>query len=281
MSTNHVMRNAAIVSALLLASFGSKSFAAGPIIDLSSITATMDNGTAKNSSGNVYGNTWYALGYNTASNTTGLATGLINGQTDPLSTYLIPTPTLGANNALMLDTSTKAGTITLGKALPLDAISFAGSSGNGAGTLVPTLHFSDGTSDAYTNKLSLGDWFNNTPIVETSKGRIAVDATTASGLFNNVGANNPRVVAANLTLNAADQNKFVTSIDLSWTGGANTHTAVFGISGDFTGLGHFSPIPLTSSSFNEAIILIPEPATLALFGLGAAGLLICFRRKNS
>jgi len=279
MNKNHVMRNAAIASALLLALFGSKANAAGPFVDLSTITATMDGGTAKN------GNTWYDVGVNTSSNTTGLVTGLISGQSDPLSTYLIQ-PAKG-NNVLMLDSANKSGTLTFQRAFPLDGLSLAGSSGNGTGTITNTiLHFTDGTTSAYNNKLGVGDWFGNTPIVETAKGRIQVDATTASGLFNNVGANNPRIVSTNLVLSIADSAKLITAIDFSWTGGTTTHTAIFGVSGDFTGSGHFTAIPLAPGSFNQDVIVgasevVPEPGTLALLGLGAAGLFVGCRRKKS
>ena len=65
-------------------------------------------------------------------------------------------------------------------------------------------------------------------------------------------------------------------------------TALFGVSGDFTGLGHFSAIPLAAGSLNQDIIVgasevvVPEPSTIALFGLGAIGLLVCcYRRKRS
>jgi len=272
------MRNAAIVSALLLSSFGGNVLAAAPFYDPSTVTATMDGGTAKT------GNTWYEIGVNTKSNTTGLVTGLISGQTDPLSTFLVQ-PANG-NNVLMLDNATKTGTLTFAKALPLEALSIFGSSGNGAGTLMPTLHFSDGTTDAYTNKMALGDWFNNKQIVEVANGRINSGGFDSVGIGTLASPGNPRLLSTNLVLSAADQAKFVTAIDLSWTGGSTTHSAIFGVSGDFTGLGHFSAIPLAPSSFNQDMIVgvsevVPEPSTFALLGLGAAGLLVGRRRKNS
>ena len=60
---------------------------------------------------------------------------------------------------------------------------------------------------------------------------------------------------------------------------------IFGISGDFTGLGHFSAIPLDAGSFNQDIIVglqeVPEPGTMVLLGLGAVGMLACVRRKRA
>jgi hypothetical protein len=272
MNTSHVTRVAAAAAVLLAVQFSHKALGAAitGIDPRSTITATMDAGTG------LTGNTWYEVGVNTSSNKTGLVTGLVNGQTDPLSTYLIP----GAvgDNALMLDTGTKTGTLTLGRALPLAGFSFAGSSGNGAGTLTPTLHFSDGSTDTLPS-VSVGDWFNNSPIVETAQGRIDVVANS----FNNVGAANPRVLAIDESVPTADQSKLVTSIDLSWTGGSTTHTAIFGLSADVTGLGHYTAIPVTG--FNRDIIVglkeVPEPGTLALFGIGALGLFIVSRRKSA
>jgi len=259
---------------LLAAPLTDRAFAAAvPIDPRIAITATMDGGTAET------GNTWYEVGVNTAAPATGIRTGIIVGQTDPLSTYLFEPAT--GNNALMLDNNAKSGTLTFLKPLSLSGLSLSGASGNGTGTLVPTLRFSDNTSSTLGG-VTLGDWFNNVPRVQTTQGRI--DAVGNS--FNNAGADNPRVLASNLTLSAADAAKFVTSIELAWTGsGANTHTAIFGISGDFTGLGIYSAIPLNASSFNQDIIVglqeVPEPGTMVLLGLGAVGMIACYRRKRA
>lgn len=266
------MRRTTLIAALLAAPLINQTFGAAIAVDpKTTITATMDGGTAKS------GNTWYEVGVNTASPSTGLRTGLVAGQFDPLSDYLFEPAT--GKNALMLDSGTKLGTFTFNRPLSLTALSLSGASGNGTGTVVPTLRFSDNTTSTL-GATTLGDWFNNTPRVQTTQGRIDAGANT----FNNAGADNPRVLAANLTLSAADQAKFVTAIDFSWTGsGANTHTAIFGVSGDFTGLGHFSAIPLDASSFNQDIIVglqeIPEPGTLVLLGLGALGMVACCRRR--
>lgn len=273
MKSYHGVQRTALVAALLAAGLTNNLLgAAVPVDPKTTITATMDGGIAKT------GNTWYELGVNSAALTTGLRTGIIAGQTDPLSTYLIQ-PAMG-NNALMLDNANKTGTLTFDRALPLTALSLAGGSGNGAGTNILTLHYSDGTSSTLA-PVTVGDWFNNNPRVQTTSGRIDVGANT----FNNAGQDNPRVLAIDESVPGADQSKLVTSIDLSWSGGANTHTAIFGVSGDVTGIGHFTAIPLSGSSFNQDIIVgiqeVPEPSTLALLGLGAAGLLACYRRKQS
>lgn len=235
----------------------------------------MDGGTAKT------GNTWYEVGVNTAAPTTGIKTGIVAGQADALSSYLIQ-PATGPN-ALMLDNATKSGSLTFNSPLTLAAFSLAGSSGNGSGNVIPTLHYADGTSLALASK-PVGDWFNQTPIVVTAAGRIDAVANT----FNNAGSANPRIISVAYTLSASESAKAIASISLDWSAtGANTHTAIFGVSGDFTGLGHFSAIPLKASSFNQDMIVgatevvVPEPGTLALFGFGAAGLALARRSRRA
>lgn len=271
MNTIKLFRQAVLVMALVHGPSLQQAFSqAVPVDPKTTVTATMDGGTAKT------GNTWYEIGVNSAAPNTGIRTGLIDGQTDPLSTYLIQ-PVTG-NNALMLDSAAPSGRLIFSRPLSLTGLSLAGSSGNGRGTNILTLNFSDGSSNTL-GPLTLGDWFNVEPRVQTASGRINAENNT----FANVGDDNPRILAVNTELSEADAAKLITSIDLAWTGsGGNTHTAVFGVSGDFTGLGAFSAIPLDAASFNQDIIVglqeIPEPGTMVLLGVAAAGLLI-FRKR--
>jgi len=271
MNKSQLFGKATLMSAVLGASIASTFGAAVPVDPKTTVTASMDGGILKT------GNTYYQLGVNTASPTNGIKTGLIQGQTDPLSTYLIQPAT--GNNALMLDTNRSSGTLTFNKPFSFTALSLAGASGNGTGTNVMTLHFTDGTSDTLA-PVRVGDWFNNEPRVETAHGRIDV----GSNVFNNNGEDNPRILAVNTTLSEADAAKFITSIDIAFTGSApNVHTAVFGVSGDL-GLGHFTAAPLAAGSFNQDVIVglteVPEPGTMALLGLGAAGLLASYFRRR-
>ncbi len=274
MNTFRILSQACLASALAPVLLGSAAHAAAvPIDPRTVITATMDGGTAKT------GNTWYEVGANTAAPATGLKTGLVAGQTDPLSTYLFQPA--GSPNALMLDNAAKSGSLNFNFPLTLAAFSIVGASGNGAGSVTPTLHFADSTTSVL-GSATVGDWFNNEPRVQTVAGRIDVVGNT----FNNVAADNPRIPSVSYTLSAADAGKALTGISLDWTGGATTHTAIFGVSGDFTGLGHFSAIPLTPTSFNQDMIVgavevgIPEPGALTLFGLGALGLMLASRRRQ-
>lgn len=261
-----------ILSALpLLAATGAWA-AALPVDPRTTVTATMDGGTAKT------GNTWYEIGVNAAAPTTGVRTGLVAGQTDPLSTFLIQ-PATGPN-VLMLDGANPNGGFTFNSPLTMAAVALVGASGNGAGTVVPTLRFADNTTKTLS-ALTVGDWFNNQPRVETVSGRIhAVD-----NAFANVGQDNPRILSVSFTLAPEDAAKPIAGIDLSWTGGATTHTALFGVSGDFTGLGHFSAIPLNVLNFNQDVIVgaieaIPEPGPAAVLGTGALALLVLAQRSR-
>lgn len=238
------------------------------------ITASMDGGTAKN------GATWYEMGVNGAAPQTGIQLGIVPAEWDPLSLYLFqPADQL---NVLMLDSGSRTGSMTFTRPISAVSLSLAGASGNGTGTNTATLRFQDGSTTT-VGPFTVGDWFFNELRVQTADGRINIFGNS----FANVNSDNPRILPINYTLSEADQLKFLTSVDFSWTGsGANTHTALFGISADFTGLGHFSPVPMTAGSFNQDVIVglseVPEPGALSLFGLGAfAALVARLRRKAS
>ncbi len=247
----HIIRKLALPCAFIAAGMSTASFGAGvlPIDPSTTVTATMDAGTG------LSGNTWYEVGVNGAAPTTGLQTGLVYGQTDTNSSYFFR-PAEGYN-VLMLDSATPSGSIEFTSPEQLYAFSLAASDGNGSATLKFVLNFVDGTSDSITNKITVGDWFNNTNIVQTTLGRISVSSPSA---WNNVGgtlaSGNPRVLAINVPVPAADQTNPIVSIDLFFTGsGSSTHTAIFGVSGDATGSGHYSPIILDPSNFNQDIVV--------------------------
>jgi len=189
----------------------------GTTFGTSGITATMDGGTT------LAGNTWYELGQNVAAPTTGVPMGqMVASASDPSIVYTMQPAT--ARHVLMLDNGggNTTGRFTLASPSTLSNVSFLTSSGNGAGTVTATLHYSDGTPDATGLTFTSPDWFNNPANIAI----IAAGRISAAG-YNNVNTANPRLYDA--TIANPNPGNPISSIDLSWTGGANTHTAIFGV----------------------------------------------------
>jgi hypothetical protein len=203
------------------------------------VNATMDNGTI------VGGNTWYARGQNTSAPTTGLPMGTtFAGASNPNSAYTLRAADVA--NAILLDGEFITRTLTLATPTRFTALSFLTSSGNGQGNLTVTVNFADGFAPVTGLMVPSHDWFNNTVTVAYfAAGRMDMTNFT----YNSVNSQNPRLYERVVTLPAAAGDHPISTIVLAWTGGPNTHTAVFAVSG--------TPIP--------------EPATLALatLSLGA------------
>lgn len=189
------------------------------------ITATMDGGTART------GATWYETGFNTAAPTTGLPMGTTFTSAANPSTQFTLRPSAGTN-ALMLDTASNSGTLTFANPGLFSTLSFLMSSGNGAGTLALTANFTDSTTAALGN-ITAPDWFNSNPVALAANGRVNNDAATQPA-FDSVNSGNPRLYQVDLALPAAATTKQIQSISIAWTGGANTHSTVFGVSGSPT-----------------------------------------------
>lgn len=274
-----MMKPAQVLQVVILAGALAFSFAnntlggvVGGVNLTNTITGSMDGGVTK------VGNTWYERGANFTNLASGIQLGLVSGQLDPFSDYLFQ-PAIG-NNTMMLSTNRTTGSLLFQRPVSVVGLSLAGASGNGTGTNVLTLKFSDATTSTLT--AIVGDWFNNTNRLQTSNGRFDIFNNT----FNNMNSDNPRVYAVNLALSQADQSKFLTGIDFSWTGSSTrTVTAIFGVSGDVTGIGHYTAIPLTPASFTDDMIVgvleVPEPGTLTLVALGGVALLARARRNRN
>jgi hypothetical protein len=78
-----------------------------------------------------------------------------------------------------------------------------------------------------------------------------------TGAFNAAGSGNPRLYQENIHVPAEAAGRELRSVELLWTGGPNTHTAVFALSG--------TPVP--------------EPGALGL--LGATAVAVLARRRGS
>jgi hypothetical protein len=221
------------------------------------ITATMDNGTAKT------GNTWYQIGQNTSAPTTGIPMGTTfasQGNPGTRHTTFTTQPANG-KNVMMLDSATTSGTMTFSTPTTLAGLNFLVASGNGAGTLALNALLQGGTSVPLGNITAL-DWFPGGTFTSAYVANGRVDngnGTTTAASYNNVNNGNPQMTEVFVDLPAAATTSPITGISFAWTGGANTHTVIFGISG---------------------ATAVPEPGSLALCGLGLSGLVALRRRMR-
>lgn len=209
------------------------------------VTATIDGGTAKT------GNTFYERGVNTGANNTGLpAAGTIFGSGSDANHVFTFQPYSG-NNAVMLDTTSPTGTLTLNTAKAYQALSFLVTDGNGSSTFTATIHFADGAPDEVHTGIAAPDWFGNSPIAIDANGR-----ETLAGVFGNASSGNPRIYQEDVTM--GDTSDPISSIDFAFGGSAtsNSRTAIFGISG----------------------VATPEPGILGLISVGGLALL---RRRRA
>jgi hypothetical protein len=211
-------------------------------------TATMDAGSGNN------GGAWYEQGFNLAVPTTGLpakGTTFISSAAADHS-YLMPAsfgPGNGAagttNDAFVVGQGTGSPTILLTSPAAYSLISLLGSAGHGPNSVNYTINFADTTTQNGT--LTVGDWFNGTPVAYNTNGRLSV----GTGAFDNVNAGNPRLYSFDIPV--SNTSSAVTSIALSSASTTST-AAFFAVSGS----------------------QVPEPGTLGLLALG--GVMVLGRR---
>jgi hypothetical protein len=218
------------------------------------ITATMDGGTGKS------GDTFYEIGANNSATrptdpapASGVpAPGVFGSVTDAQHAFVLQPNGAGQNDAVMLDASNTAATLTLNSPAKYSALSFLVTSGNGASNFNVTIHHADGSTENVS--VAAPDWFNAGPIAWYAQGRV----DTGLDDWNQVLGTNPRMFQEDVTLTNLASN--VTSIDFGFGGTGTNREVVFGISG--------TPVP------------VPEPSTVGLLSAMAAGWLVRRRRRK-
>jgi hypothetical protein len=211
------------------------------------VTATMDGGTGRG------GDTFYEVGTNPGSNVSGVpvAGSVFGSGNDSKHTFAFQPNGAGQNDAVMLDASSTSGTVSLVSPNKYSVLSFLVAAGNGgrplaSSTGVPYVinYQGGGTQSGF---MDFQDWFNGGPIAWDANGRANVTLSD----FNNVNNGNPRLYQEDVTLTDVTHN--VLSINFTWPGIATDgdREAIFALSGT----------------------AVPEPSSMALLSLGAAGLL--------
>lgn len=202
------------------------------------LTASVDGGTNK------AGFTWFEQGLYTANTALGLpaAGSTFVSTAQPDHSYTMAASYTN-NNAILVDATSTSATITLTTPTAYSALSFAGSSGNGAMTLNYTVNHADSTIE--TGSVTFPDWFAaNAPALGTG-GRVSTDGT----VFQIQGAGGtPKVLSQDIAL--TNTTSAVTSINLTYTTGAG-EACVLALSGS-TG-GTFDPISFTG--YNQDMIM--------------------------
>jgi hypothetical protein len=211
------------------------------------VTATMDDGTGKG------GDTFYETGLAGTPNVSGVPkAGVVFGSgNDTNHTFVLQANGPGQNDAVMLDETHTAGTLSLSSPARYSVLSFLLAGGNGGAPIGVTIHYAGGGMQ--TGMLTSPDWFGNGALALAANGRDSV----ALNDLNAVNSGNPRLFQQDVML--ADTLDNVLSVDFAWQGtiANGDHNGIFAISGQ----------------------AIPEPSSLALLSLGAVGFLV--RRLRS
>lgn len=140
----------------------------------------------------------------------------VNGQvvSNSITGLLYQLQSATTSNVLQLRGGTQlTGTLTAVTPQSGTEVYLLGVSGNGASTITAVVHFTDGSSQTFTN-LAVKDWFNGTPYSQGGFGRVG------SGGFDGgaPGGNNPRMYDIPLPLAPANYAKLVQSITITNTG---------------------------------------------------------------
>jgi hypothetical protein len=209
----------------------------------SATTARFDNG-----------NGWalFEKGVNTSNAAAGLPSGgqVTTSAADGQHAFALA-PAAGSN-ALLLNTATTSGTLTLDNPTALTGLSILASTGNGSGSFDVHIMHANGAPDEVITGVAAPDWFFNSGGALLAGGRVKDDGLGGMA-FDNVGTTNPRLYQQDLIL--SDTINPITGIQFTYAGGTGD-TYIFGLSGT----------------------QVPEPTAAAVLALG--GTLLIGRRRR-
>lgn len=220
------------------------------------VSASLDNGAPAGG-----GNTFFELGANTAFPAQGLPTGTFTSAAGADHSFGMPASYAGSNNGLLINQTSPSGTLGLGTPAAYSDLSFLVTCASNWTTnkLDYTIHYADATTA--TGTFSVSDWGDGGSSAAYNA-LARSNGTTWNGDPARDAAGNPIQGNSSWFLYQVDVNGLstgsnITSIDLSRNTGTG-NMAVFAVSG---------------------VSAVPEPATVALLGLGSLSLLM--RRKRA
>jgi hypothetical protein len=211
-------------------------------------TVSMDGGTANT------GNTWFEQGYYTNFPNAGLPHPgqIITNLSDSTKHYQMPT-NYTINNAIYVDSTHTNANLGIVSPQTYSALSFLNSCANGAVVCRAIMQYADGKQE--TNTFTGSDWFNNNPVVYTSRGRLSLDNRTFNsdpGRSNPTNNFNPRLYEAGFTL--LNQGSVVTNIVVQFvSAGANGRIVILGVSATAGAVPPIWAAQPTSVNTNEGV----------------------------
>lgn len=201
-------------------------------------TATMDRGT------NNYDQTWFERGFDVTRPTIGIpvAGSTFTAESDPNRSFKMPPSYTDANNALLIYSQLTNGTLAVTTPAAFTTLTVLSTVAGGNTTINFRVNYAGGGTQDGT--LGILDWFNQTPIAVTARGRTSLN----DGRINDSYSSNPRLTYGDIVL--TDPVNAVTSIDFLSTSG--NRVAIFAVSGSTDGV-NFTPLDVTG--FNRDIVV--------------------------
>jgi hypothetical protein len=172
-----------------------------------------------------FGRTWYEKGYYPLGPTTGLpiAGSILTNAAAPDHRYLLP-PSYSANNAAIFDADFPTASFSPAAPAAYAALSFLCAAGHGPVTNQCVISHTNGSTE--TNVFVIPNWFDSSPAAFIANGDLNLNIR----MIDSVGANNPRLYAADVPL--ANTLSAVTNVAFAFIGGPpNSHAAIFAMSG--------------------------------------------------